>query len=199
MVGERNVRVAGALKACASLRGRNVFLDHALDAGRVRLPEGTRLIGYPVQEQAFLVFLATLAPHLPRAPKMGSASYGELTLRSESGATWHVWLQYGDRPEVRVRRLAWIDVPMRGVRPLEVRPATGARAKAGPKETLYVDPEGSFVALRVAGATLHTRRGHAGEKGRSSKKVYAHRWQADAALERAAKALRKSGYRRRGS
>lgn len=199
IVIQRNVRLAAALRACAMLRGQNVFLDHALDSGGagLRLPARTRLVGYPAQEKAFLVFLKTLEPHLPRTPTVGPGSTGELVLHAESGAKWHVAFRYGKSPEIRVRTLAWLDVPTKAIQPLASAPR--AVTASGRSEILLVDPDGSFVALRVAATTVHMRRGSAGEKGRVSKKVYAHRWQAEAALERAMKTLRARGFRRRNA
>lgn len=201
IVKQSNVVLRRALEACAALRGQNVFLDHALDAGdRVSIPEETKLIGYTKQEQSFLVFLKTIEPHLPRTPKTGPRSQGELLLRTESGHTWQVLFRYRDEPKIVVHRLAWLGVPLGKVRPLRAprttatqRPTTKPAATPG---TRFVDASGDFVVLRAASNRLVVVRGSAGTKGRTHTKTFAHRWQAEAALERLATSLRKQGFRR---
>lgn len=193
VVKQTNVVLKHALAACAALRGQNAFLDLALDAGdRVHLPPSTKLVGYAKQEQAFLTFLKTLEPHLPKTPKTGPRSHGELLLRTESGQTWQVLFRYRDEPRVVVHRLAWLGVPLWKVRPLRVpksaSPSAGAR---------FVDASGEFVVTRVDGKQLVVVRGAAGSKGTSTTKTFAHPRQAAAALERLEAGLRAKGFRRR--
>ena len=204
IVSQSNVVLRRALEACAPLRGLNVFLDHALDAGdRVRVPKETKLIGYAKQEHAFLVFLKTLEPHLPRTPKTGPRSQGELLLRTETDQTWQVLFRYRDEPRIVVHRLAWLGVPLGKIRPLRApkKPAAqGAGAessKARPVAgTRFVDASGDFVVARVAQNRLVVVRGAAGSKGRTSTKTFAHQWQAKAAFERLVASLRQNGFRR---
>jgi hypothetical protein len=200
---QTNVVLRRALEVCAPLRGKNAFLDHALDAGdRVHLPDETRLIGYAKQEQAFLVFLKTLEPHLPRTPKTGPRSQGELLLRSESGHAWQVIFRYRDAPKIVVHRLAWLGVPLGKVRPLRAPKGAGSGTGASKTKaattpgTRLVDPSGDFAVLRVASHRLVVVRGSAGSKGKTSTKTFAHQWQAKAAFDRLAGALRKKGFRR---
>jgi hypothetical protein len=184
-----------ALEACASLRGKNVFLDLALDAGdRVHLPEESKLVGYPKQERAFLVFLKTIEPHLPTSPSSGHRSLGSLVLQSEAGAMWHVSFSYGLRPKITVQRVAWVPVPLGAIRALP----TPKSAKKSPSipGTRFVEALGDFAVLRVAANRLVVVRGSAGTQGKTSTKTFAHQWQATAAFERLATSLQKKGFRR---
>lgn len=190
VVSEKNVKLRGALEACAGLRGLNAFLDHALDAGRIHLPEETKLVGYAAQERAFLVFLKTLEPHLPKSPERGPRSRGELLLRSETNETWLIIFRYGARPQIAVRRLAWLGVPLGKVRPL--RAGKGAREVKG---TRLVDPSGDFVVARVEGNRLIVVRGAAGSRGKEVTQTFAHPKQATAALDRLLSALRRKHFR----
>lgn len=198
IVKQSNVVLREALRACAALRGQNVFLDHALDASdRVHLPEETKLVGYGAQEKAFLVFLKTLEPHLPRTPATGPRSRGELLLRTESGATWFVLFVYGRMPKITVQRLAWVPVPFGTARALRASKGPVVKAPKRPTAapTRLVDPSGAFVIAEVSAKRLVVVRGHAGEKGRQSAKSYARPQLASLALQRLIGSLRAKGYR----
>lgn len=199
IVKQSNVVLRRALEACAPMRGQNAFLDHALDAGdRVHVPPETKLIGYAKQEQAFLVFLKTLEPHLPKTPKTGPRSQGVLLLRAESGLSWQVFFRYRDQPKIVVHRLAWLGVPLGKVRPLRAprKAASASSAGAEAAGTRFVDASGDFAVLRVASNRLVVVRGSAGSRGKASTKTFAHQWQAQAAFDRLAASLRKAGFRR---
>lgn len=190
---QHNVRLRAAARALEGHRGKNPFLDVLLDAGadEFRLPLGSKVVGYAAQERALLELFRSLAPLLPKAPRVGPSAFGTIVLESESGGTWHVTLRYGVKPSISIRKRVWVEVPLGSVKPL--KPTSASRATPG--ELRYVTSEGDFVALRVAHATLHTRRGSAGDRGRATKKTFPVAWRAEAALERAAAALRAKGYR----
>jgi hypothetical protein len=187
VVSQRNVRLSEALRRAAPLEGANRFLDEALRTGAVALPSGGRLLGDPAREREFLVFLRTVTPWLPTSPASGPGSVGEVLLRSGTNETWLVAFHYGPRPSVRVRRLAWVDVPLGKSRALKV-------ARGGPPGVLYSDGRRS-VRLRLARTVLTIER-HEGARRRTTTRGYAHQWQAEAALEREAAAARRLGLRR---
>lgn len=202
IVRQTNVKLKGALAACAHLRGKNAFLDHALDAGdRVHVPEETRLVGYAKQEKEFLVFLKTIEPHLPKTPTVGHLSQGTLELRTEGGGSWVVLFRYGNTPKITVQKVAWIGVPLGAIKPIRAPKGTAKTAGGAPATkviagTRFVDPSGDFVILRVAGSRLVIVRGAAGSPGKKSEKAFDHVWKATAAFEKLAASLRKKGYRR---
>lgn len=201
IVRQTNVRLKGALAACAHLRGKNAFLDHALDAGdRVSIPEETRLVGYAKQEKEFLVFLKTIEPHLPTTPSLGPRSQGTLELRTEGGGTWQVLFWYRATPKIVVHKVAWVGVPLGAIKPLRApkgaTKSTGAPATKTIAGTRFVDASGDFVIARVAGSRLVIVRGAAGSAGRKSGKTFDHVWKANAAFEKLAASLRKQGFRR---
>ena len=162
IVSQRNVRWGEALRALAGLRGKNVFLDLALDGPptALQLSEEIKLIGYPKQERAFFQFLKTLEPLLPKSPATGPASRGEIVLRSEAGASLWVGLWYGPRPKVDVKRLQWSAVALGSVPAL--KPPAGSKGKAPapkPGSMRYAAADGAFVVLRAVRNALETTRG----------------------------------------
>lgn len=197
----RNVRVAAEFwKKCAALQGRNAFLDAVLLNGptkagelQLELPESTRLLGYAKQEQEYLAFLRTVEPFLPRTPESGYRSWGEALFESEAQARWHVTFHFGTKPQVRVCRAAWVDVSLKGAKPL-----VALKKPAGGKgEVLFAHADTRFQGLRVVGDVLHVRKGHLGSQGRTSSKRYAYAGLARAAAERLMTKLRAEGFRRR--
>ncbi|MBN9686501.1 MULTISPECIES: hypothetical protein [unclassified Corallococcus] len=197
----RNVRVSAEFwKQCAALQGRNAFLDAVLLKGptkagelQLELPESTRVLGYARQEKEYLAFLRTVEPFLPRTPESGHRSWGEALLESEAQARWHVTFHFGTKPQVRVRRAAWVDVSFKDAKPL-VAPKKPAGGKG---EVLYAHDDGEFRGVRVARNVLNVRKGHLGSPGRTSSKRFAHEWQAKAAADRLMKKLRAEGFTRR--
>jgi predicted DNA-binding WGR domain protein len=201
LVSARNVRVAaGFWKQAEALRGKNVFLDMALEHGpgkdgalNLKLSDETRLLGYPRQEKDYLVFLRTVESFLPATPTTGHRSLGEALFESEAQARWHVTFLFGVKPRVRVQRLVWADLGLSTVKPL-----VAAKVPAGGKgEIVYVNGDTAFQGVRVSRNVLAIRKGWLGEKGKTSSKRFAHEWQAQAAADRLMKKLREQGYRRR--
>lgn len=192
-------------KQCAALQGRNVFLDAVLLNGpskagelQLALPEETKFLGYARPEQEYLAFLRTVEPFLPKTPETGHRSWGEALFESEAQARWHITFHFGTKPQVRVRRAAWVDVSLKAAKPLAApkKPAGGGIRG----EVLYARADdGRFQGVRVARGVLHVRKGSLGEKGRTTSKRFAHEWQAKAAADRLMKKLRKEGFTRRKS
>ncbi|RKH18434.1 hypothetical protein D7V77_34140 [Corallococcus sp. CA041A] len=191
---------AESWKQCAALQGRNVFLDAVLLKGptkagelQLELPESTRLLGYERSEKEYLAFLRTVEPFLPRTPASGYRSWGEALFESEAQARWHVTFVFGTKPQVRVRRAAWLDVSLKDAKPL----AAPKKPAGGKGEVLYAHEDGRFQGVRVARHVLNVRKGDLGTKGRTSSKRFAHEWQSKAAADRLMKKLRAEGFTRR--